>query len=131
MLVSKEVTLNHITYILRAKPSPKMETAVDVEAFKCVGEVSEDGVAHKEYRRRGASSLKHRVRDLNDANRVFTAAIKWDGCSDINFYPDRGGNEQFCGKPCVTNIGCLLGAAYELASELMGDKVDKELFYNL
>ena len=61
---------------MRAKPSPEIP-AVDVEAFKCVGEKSsEDGVAHKEYRRRGASSLKHRVRDLNDANCVFTAAIK-------------------------------------------------------
>jgi hypothetical protein len=68
---------------------------------------------------------------LDEAQRVVEGYIKWDGCSDITFYPDQGGNVHFCGEKSAKVIGELLRVTYQIAEGFLGDKVDKDCFYDL
>lgn len=113
-------------YTIRAKERLPYEVWVDIEAFDIIYKFE----AHIYYKRKGATCSDDTTTDLNDAQRVFTAYIKWDGCSDFDFYPDRGGNDHFCGKSYAVSLGETIGSAYELALELLGDKADDEDMFN-
>jgi hypothetical protein len=131
----KEVKINNTIYLLRAiTPNPD-DCYIELEAFCCYGEVtSEDGIEYdppKKYFSKKESTASDDVTcNLEEARRVFKAEIKWDGCSHIDFYPDRKGYEHFCGKRDATDLGLVLNEAYDFAAELMGDKVDKYCFYD-
>lgn len=111
------------------------EFVVNIEAFRVVGEVhSEGGVEfdppRKEYERKGATNSMDTTPNLDEAQRVIEGSIKWDGCSNLNFFPDEKGYVHFCGKNGAVVMGNLLAAMYDEAKELMGPKAvhDVELF---
>ena len=80
------------------------------------------------FERRGATASNDTTNLLDEAQRVFEGTIKWDGCSDIRFYPDEGGYSHYCGRPGACDLGFLMDNAYSLAKEVMGDKVYEECF---
>jgi len=128
----KTVKINNTIYYLKA--FLKNEVVVQVDAFQCTGECyQERDVVYDPPR---PTFIKIRTTNsldttyfLEDAQRVFEGDIKWDGCSSLNFFPDEGGNEHFCGKNSAVALGSLIGEAYQFAKELMGDEVfDEDLF---
>lgn len=132
----KEVIIYHSTYIIRANDIKAENYHVNLEIFRSVGECySEEGVDYdpprKCFPRKGETNSLNTTYDLADAQRVLQGYIKWDGCSDIDFFPDHGGNEHFCGKPGAVGLGALIDHAYEFAREIMGDKVLDDCFYDL
>lgn len=129
----KEITINNALYFLVAKDLDPENYHVNLTAIACVGEtISEKGVDYdppkKNFARRGAIHSLDTTYELDDAQRVFSGSIKWDGCSDIDFFPDEEGNNHFCGKQSAIDLGLLLGEAYGFAKEIMGEKVYDDCF---
>lgn len=131
---TKEVTVGHQLFVLRVKNFKEDNYHVDIEAFAVTGEVySEKGLEYdppmKSFARKGARSSMDTTYELDEAQRVIDGYVKWDGCSDLDFFPDRNGNDHFCGKNNAMGLGLLIGEIYEFARELLGSKVsDRELF---
>lgn len=135
MVQTKEIMIGNTTYFLKANYKSE-DCYVDIETFICVGECYQEkdeiyDPPKKQFPKKGATSSNDTTYNLEDAQRVFSGYIKWDGCSDVDFYPDHRGNEHFCGIKAALALGSLLEASYEFARELMGDKVDDECFYDL
>jgi len=111
-------------FIIHAKPAN--EVVIKVEVFKSWVSMYEDG--SKQYPIRGAVSGMDTTDDLEQAQRMFTGTIKWDGCSDLNFFPDEDGYEHFCGRKGAIALGELINQAYEIAWGMMPNSNDRELF---
>jgi hypothetical protein len=128
----KELQINSSFYIFRAHL--ENEVVVGIEAFRSVGETypidMADDEAIKTFARKGSTDSLDITTDFSEAQRVLEGTIKWDGCSDINFYPDTAGNEHYCGKPVAIELGQVIGESYEFARELMGNSVDENCFYD-
>jgi hypothetical protein len=130
-----ETEINHIMYVLKFKINPEHLYSVEVEAYTVTGEVLRENFVDydppkKTYERVGATSSNDTTYSLEDAKRTFEGWIKWDGCSDIQFFPDEMGNNHFCGKASAVNLGLLVSEAYDHAATFMGDKVDEGCFYD-
>jgi hypothetical protein len=123
----KDIQIQNSTYTFQATYT-EGNYHVDIEVFRCMSETYwEKGVdlvtPIKNYPRKGATSSMDDTQSLADAQRVLSCYVKWDGCSDIDFYPDRKGNEHFCGKKSATEIGLVIDQVYEFARETMGSEI--------
>ena len=106
---------------------------VEIEAFSVVGvEYSKNGVKctpKNLYPKKGAIHGLDSADSLDEAQRVITGSIKWDGCSDLTFFPDENGYNHFCGKMSAVEVGELISCIYDKAMVLLGDKVhDRDLY---
>jgi len=72
------------------------------------------------YERKGAKDSSDHVTDTNEAAMHLKGTIKWDGCSDITFFPDDDGDYHACGRRNATNIGTLIDQLYGMAKDMMG-----------
>lgn len=122
-----EHKFGHTKYLF--KLSLANEVVVDVEVFRATGE---DEGEHLLFQRKNAENGMDVTGSLDEAERVLEGDVKWDGCSNLNFFPDCGGNEHFCGKNSAIELGLVLSALYDDARELMGpEKVfDLDLYEN-
>ena len=121
-------------YIIRIEHKYPDDCHVTLEVFQIRHEVTcEKGVVldppRKEFQLRGKSGIDEITTELNEASRVLEGSIKWDGCSNLDFYPDEEPMYHFCGKGDLTRYTDMLAKVYDLAREAMGDKVcDIELY---
>lgn len=109
-------------YIIRVKPTTNAIDednkvyVVDVEAFNITGW---DENNSPEYEEKNAMCGSDTTINIDKAKRILVGTIKWDGCSDINFYPDNDGCSHFCGMKSALDLGYILGALYEEAKKTM------------
>ena len=127
----KEIKINHSTYIIQAELDNE-DLYVNFKVFAVVGECySEMGVEYdppkKEFIRRGSTSSMDTTFDLEEARRMLSGTVKFDGCSDLIFFPDESGYEHFCGRKSASNIGQVIDAVYSLAVVMLGSNADGDL----
>lgn len=103
------------------------EVVVGVKVYRTDGE-DEDG--QLSYVKVGSNGNAATTTNLEEAQRVLEGYVKWDGCSDFDFYPDHGGNEHFCGKKHAVGLGKLLDFIYDEARTMMGPETvwDVEMY---
>ena len=94
----------------------------DFEVFEITGHIySEKGVEFDppkpEYP--GRRDCNKRVLETKKAARMIEGSIKWDGCSNLNLYPDEECMTHFCGRESATDLGEVLGKMYDLAAEII------------
>lgn len=68
------------------------------------------------FERRGATSGMDTVYNPDEAQRVISGSIKWDGCSNITLFEDEQGFVHFCGKDGAAMYGKLLEEIYNIAT---------------
>ena len=98
---------------------PENEVVVGIKAYAREGE---DENGFNTYVKVGSNGNGTTTINLEEAQRVLEGYIKWDGCSDFDFYPDHGGNEHFCGKRHAVGLGKLLEFIYDEARIIMGSE---------
>lgn len=101
---------------------------VEFEVFHSTGEtVWEKGVSidppRRNYERKDSRSSNDQTDNIDEAQRMLEGSVKWDGCSNIQFFPDDGAYTHFCGKNGAMEIGQVLATVYDLARVMMGDTV--------
>lgn len=67
------------------------------------------------------SSVRHLVPEIDDAKVFFSGSIKWDGCSNWDFFEgDKEGIMQhFCERKQAMNFGELFSRLYDLGRDLI------------
>lgn len=70
------------------------------------------------FKMKEATSLQKLTEDLAKAEPMLEGIIKWDGCSEIEFFA-----AHFCNKKGATDWAELIAALYDLAREKMGPEV--------
>lgn len=83
----------------------------DVSAFEIVARVE----GNPQFNRKGATSWPDNVDEIGDAQPYLSGFVKWDGCSDFDFF-----ETHFCGPRDYKTHCSLLRYIYERAHELMG-----------
>lgn len=72
------------------------------------------------YERRDSVVSCDHVTDPHQAEPYFSGAVKWDGCSHMNFGHD--GYLHLCGSERIQKLGATLKTIYERCGELMFDR---------
>lgn len=72
-----------------------------------------------DYERRGATSSDDRTKDFDDAQRVISGYIKWDGCANVDIFQDEGGSVHLCGLDDAMNLSRIMFRLYCTAARFM------------
>ena len=105
-------------YSIRFDPG---EFIVEFQVFK---HIAWDAEGYHLYHLRGASTSDKHTQKYEEADRFIMGSIKWDGCSDLHFFPDEKGHEHFCGEAAATSCGIVLAAVFRYAKKYFGDRWD-------
>lgn len=69
----------------------------------------------------------HDIPEIDNAQVFFEGSIKWDGCSNWEFFNENGLMEHFCERKQAVNFGELFSRLYDLGRDLIS-KADKGAF---
>jgi hypothetical protein len=129
---TKNIKINNTEYVLCLTKDDSESVTVDIDVFEVKGECyQEKGVVYDPpkpyYPLKGSNCSYDTTYDTENAQRVVSAYVKWDGCSDIDFYPDSDGNEHYCGKNSAVQLGSVIESVYDFAKEALGPEVIHDL----
>lgn len=91
----------------------------NITAWEIVGIESSPVAGRVMFQRRGAPTSPDFVYTTDEAEKYLHGSIKWDGCSDLNFWPDDDGYVHWCGPHDFRKHFQLLETIYRRAQELM------------
>lgn len=79
------------------------------------------------FSRKGSTSSLDTTSSMAEANRAAVAFVKWDGCTEIDFYPDEDGGSHYCGAPALEKFCSMVKELRELAKRNIV-RVDERFF---
>lgn len=88
----------------------RREYAVSFKVYKCsTYNITDDRPEF--FLKKGKSSCET-THLIEQAKIYVDAFIKWDGCMDIDFFPDDEGSEHFCGPDMANELGLVIKHLY-------------------
>lgn len=111
------------SYVIRHRPivsTPRLEESDDVfvvefEVYTVVAVTGHPGLWIEELEPSGRCGLP--TDDFAKAEIFLAGDLKWDGCSNLAFYPQTNTMLHLCGVKDVTAVGELMANLYEIARE--------------
>lgn len=104
------------------------EYVAQIECYEVLFFMEDEDPSIPMYLSRGATNSEDTTANLEKAQKVFEGRVKWDGCSDMRFYPDAEGYSHYCGRGKACDLGLLMNNAYDIAKEVLGSTVYEDCF---
>ena len=121
---TKEYNLNDRYWVVITHQEGRV--SVDFIVYTIIGTDSTGQILFQESM---ATSRPTIVESTDNAEVCLQGSIKWDGCSDIHFYPQDEGYNHFCGMRDAKQLGLLLESIYKNSAKLLGVEDDDDLYY--
>lgn len=98
---------------------------VDFKVYEIIGTNSSGNL----YQRKDSSYSPDIVESTEEAETYLEGSVKWDGCSNINFFDN--GYAHFCGMNEALRVGLVLQHIYMRCAEILKvkEKGNEELYY--